>query len=80
VGDSGGLATFTFSPVVGNAALSGLVGWARFVDGAGTAVYDAPAGVPGSGQPVIVTDNKLPASTQLFAGGEVQLAAAVLTE
>lgn len=80
VSDLIGLATFTFAPVVGNAATGGVVAWARFVDGAGVAVYDAAAGLPGSGQPVIFKDNKTPASAQLFAGGEVQIAAALLTE
>ncbi len=80
VGDASGLATFTFTPVVGNAAATGLVAWARFVDGAGVAVYDALAGVPGGGFPVVVTDNKTVPSAQVYAGGEVQIVSAVLVE
>lgn len=80
VGEAGTLATFTFAPVVGNAASSGQVVWARYVDGAGVAIYDETAGLPGSGAAVVFTDNKTPASTQIFAGGEIQIASSVLSE
>ncbi len=75
-----GLATFTLTPVTGNAAATGLVAWARFVDGAGTAIDDQVAGTPGSGAPVIVTDNKTVPSALVFSGGEVQIVSAVWAE
>ena len=74
------LATLTLTARIGFAAVSGQIGWARFVDGAGTAVYDAPAGVPGSGKPVIVTDGKPAPSNIVYSGGEVQIASALWTE
>ncbi len=80
LGAAGNVASLTFFPVVGNAAVSGEVAWARFVDGAGVAVYDALAGLPSANLPVAITDNKMPPSAQVYAGGEVQIAAAVLTE
>jgi hypothetical protein len=75
-----GLATFSLTPAAGQAAASGVVGWVRFVDGVGAAIDDQPVGPPGSGAPVLVTDNKPNPSAQLYAGGEVQLVAGVLTE
>ena len=75
-----GLATLTLASAVGYAAVAGQAAWVRFVDGAGTAVYDAEAGLPGSGKPVILTDGKTPPTTNLFVGGEVQLASAVWVE
>ena len=77
-----GLATLTLDleGAVGYAAVAGQAAWVRFVDGAGTAVYDAEAGLPGSGKPVILTDGKTPPTTNLFVGGEVQLASAVWVE
>ena len=75
-----GLATLTLASAVGYAAVAGQAAWVRFVDGAGTAVYDAKAGLPGSGKPVILTDGKTPPTTNLFVGGEVQLASAVWVE
>lgn len=80
VGASADLATLTLRPVVGNAAVSGLVAWARFVNGAGLAVMDMPAGPPGSGKPVIVTDSKATPSALVYSGGEVQIAAGLWTE
>ena len=75
-----GLATLTLASAVGYAAVAGQAAWVRFVDGAGTAVYHAEAGLPGSGKPVILTDGKTPPTTNLFVGGEVQLASAVWVE
>lgn len=80
VGSADNLATLTLTPAVGNAAVSGQIAWARFVDGAGTAIYDAPAGVPGSGKPVIVSDGKPTPSTIVYSGGEVQIASALWLE
>lgn len=75
VGATSNLATLALTPVVGNAAAAGLAAWVRFVDGAGVAVFDCAAGLPGSGAEAIVTDNKPSPSLQLFTGGEVQIAA-----
>ena len=60
--------------VEGNVALSGTANWARFVDGAGTPVDDRSAGPPGSGAHLIVTDNALPPTANLYPGGVVTLA------
>lgn len=59
----------------GNAALSGLVTWARFVDGAGAAVRDLPAGPPGSGAPVIVDNGAVAPTAQVYTGGEINVSA-----
>lgn len=78
--DLNGLATLAITPAVGNAAANGTVAWARYVDGAGTGVYDSLAGLPGSGAPVIITDGQAIPSANLFVGGEVQVNAAIFTE
>lgn len=59
----------------GHAALSGYATWARFVDGAGNAVRDCSAGLPGSGAQVIVTDGKPTPSNLFWVGGEVNVTA-----
>lgn len=58
-------------PAVGNAASSGQPTWARYVDGAGVAVYDCTAGPPGSGAEVIITDGQAVPSAQMYTGGEI---------
>lgn len=58
-------------PAVGNAARAGQPTWARYVDGAGVAVYDCTAGPPGSGAEVIVTDGLEPPSAMMYTGGVV---------
>lgn len=63
-------ASMTLS-VEGNVAVAGVPLWARFVDGAGSAVLDESAGLPGSGAPVIVTDQQPTPSAQLWVGGLV---------
>jgi len=60
-------------PAQGFAALSGQITWVRYVDGAGNPVYDAPAGPPGSGAEVIVTDGAPVPTAQVFTGGEVNV-------
>ena len=62
--------------VEGNVALSGLPTWARFVDGAGTPVYDCTAGAPGSGAALIVSNGEPVPSSALYPGG---LATATIT-
>lgn len=61
----------------GHAALSGYATWARFVDGAGNAVRDCSAGLPGSGAQVIVTDGKPTPSNLFWVGGEVNVTATI---
>lgn len=61
----------------GHVAISGVPTWVRFVDGAGVAVMDLPAGLPGSGMPVIVSDGEEPPSRQLWTGGLVNVSASL---
>lgn len=56
-----------------NVAVAGSPQWARFADGAGAPVMDLPAGLPGSGAPVIVTDNQDPPSAMMWVGGVVTI-------
>lgn len=58
-------------PAVGHAALPGQATWARYVDGAGVAVYDCAAGPPGSGAEIIVTNGATPPSAVMYTGGEI---------
>ncbi|MGS5089078.1 hypothetical protein ACVC7V_21545 [Hydrogenophaga sp. A37] len=58
-------------PAVGNAARAGQPTWGRYVDGDGVAVYDCPAGPPGSGAEIIVTDGLDPPSAMMYTGGVV---------
>ena len=60
-------------PAQGFADSAGYVTWGRYVDGAGTAVYDCTAGPPGSGADLIVTDGAVVPSAQVYTGGEVNL-------
>lgn len=64
-------AVMTMVEAVGNASQSGLVTWGRFVDGDGLAIYDAPAGVPGSGAPIVVSNGQPVPSAQVYIGGVV---------
>jgi hypothetical protein len=57
--------------VVGYAASSGQPTWGRFVDGDGIGVYDVTAGPPGSGAQAIVSNVDIPASAQIWTGGEL---------
>lgn len=54
-----------------NAALNGSPTWARFVDGAGSTVYDCTAGLPGSGAALIVSDGETPPGANFYVGGVV---------
>lgn len=56
---------------VGNAARAGQPTWGRYVDGDGVAVYDCPAGPPGSGAEIIITDGLEPPSAMMYTGGVV---------
>lgn len=66
-------AEMSLVPTQGFVQVAGQATWARYVDGAGTPVYDCTAGPPGSGAELIVTDNKVPPSAQFYVGGEINL-------
>lgn len=68
-------ASMVLVPAQGFASASGVVTWARFVNGAGVAVRDCPAGPPGSGAAVIVDDGQAEPSAQVYTGGEVNVTA-----
>jgi hypothetical protein len=75
IGDSGGLATLTLSvPRTVTAVATGVIGWARFVDGAGVAHCDRVAVAAGSAGAVVVTE------LQVYLGGEMQLLSCVISE
>lgn len=61
-------------PLTGSAAASGVLTWARFVDGNGVAVQDSDVGEPGSGLPIIVSD------ATVFTGGEVTVLSMAFAE
>lgn len=61
----------------GHVSTNGQPTWARFVDGAGIAVMDLPAGLPGSGMPVIITDGQDPPGNQMWVGGHVTITASI---
>lgn len=68
------VATLSLTPASALAAMAGLVGFVRITDGAGAGVMDLPAGLPGSGMPVILS------ALQLYAGGEVQILSCLIQE
>lgn len=75
IGDSGALATLTLTvPRVALAAATGVIGWARLVNGAGNGYMDLLVGLAGSGAPVIVN------ATQVYANGELQLVSCVIAK
>ena len=75
VGVAGLLATLTLTvPRIGTALVTGQIGWARFVNGAGNGYMDLPVGLEGSGAPVIVS------ATQVYQNGEVQLISCVIAK
>lgn len=75
VGQSGALATLTLTtPRAAPAAVTGVIGWARLVNGAGDGFMDLPVGLAGSNLPVIVN------ATQVYAGGELQLISCVISK
>ncbi len=75
IGASGSLATYTVAvPRTGTAVGTGVVGWVRLRNGAGQGVLDSlVVKAPATG-PVVLSD------TQVYAGGELQLVACVLSE
>lgn len=75
IGQSGTLATWTLTtPQVASATASGIIGWARLVNGAGNGFMDMLAGLAGSGAPVIVN------VAQVYTGGEIQLVSCLVSE
>ena len=75
IGQSDTLATLTLTtPKTGSAVASGLIGWVRLVNGAGDGIMDLPAGLDGSGAPVIVN------ALQIYAGGEITLVSCVIAQ
>ncbi|ABM37551.1 hypothetical protein [Polaromonas naphthalenivorans] len=73
LGDASGLATLTLTvPQITNALASGIIGWVRLADGAGHGFMDLPAGLAGSGLPVILN------ALQVYTGGEIQLLACLI--
>lgn len=75
-----GMVRLTLTPVSGVAAQAGVARWGRIVDGAGAAIYDAPAGLPDAALPFVVTDGKAVPSAQFYAGGAVNIVSAVWLE
>jgi hypothetical protein len=61
-------------PQVVLASATGVIGWVRFVDGAGNGFIDLLAGLEGSGAPVIVN------ATQVYAGGELRLVSCLIVK
>lgn len=64
--------------VVGYAAASGQPTWGRFVNGDGVGVWDVTAGPPGSGAQAIVSNVDIPASAQIWTGGELTVSGTFL--
>lgn len=60
-----------------NVAVAGVPLWARFANAGDTPVMDLPAGLPGSGLPVIVTDGQDPPSAQMWVGGLVTITCSI---
>lgn len=56
---------------------SGVPTWARWVTDGGMVVMQLPAGLPGSGLPVIITDGQDPPSLQMWVGGEVTISCTI---
>lgn len=75
-----GLVRLTLTHVSGVAAQAGVARWGRIVDGAGNALYDAPAGLPEAALPFVVTDGRPTPSAQFYAGGAVNIVSAVWLE
>ena len=63
--------SMTLVQAVGYAVQFGEIKWGRFVDGNGLPVYQALAGPPGSGKPIIVSDGQDPPTANVYIGGEV---------
>lgn len=75
VGEAGALAILTLTvPQVAPASSTGLIGFVRLVNGAGSGFMDLPVGLAGEGQPVTVN------AAQVYAGGELQLVSCVIAK
>lgn len=62
----GDFVTLTLDPAPTLSAKSGIVGWVRAVDSVGAVVFDADAGLPGTGAAAVFVD-----SLSIAVGGEV---------
>jgi len=78
IGASGNIATLTLTvPRVSTVLATGVIGWVRFVDGAGAGIMDLPVvavGTTGGPWPVIAS------SLVVYAGGELQVLSCVISE
>lgn len=74
-GVSGNVLTL-HNPAPALVATSGIATWARLVDGTGATVADVSVGASGSGEVFEINA----ATTQLYAGAEITVTAATLTE
>ena len=75
VGVVDGVATLTITtPREVTCIKTGVVGWARFFDGAVGGIMDLEVGAIGSSSPVVLSD------TRVFAGGELQLLSCSIAE
>lgn len=74
IGSSDGLASLTITPCEGDAVWTGIVAWARFINGNNVAILDRPVFLVGNTGPIIVSD------LHVYAGGELQLVSCVISE
>lgn len=63
--------------LVAHVQRSGHPTWTRWVSAGGVVVMQLPAGLPGSGLPVIITDSQEPPSLQMWVGGEVTISCTI---
>lgn len=63
--------------LVAHAQSSGHPTWARWVTDGGAVIMQLPAGLPGSGLPVILTDGQDPPSLQMWVGGQVSISCTI---
>jgi hypothetical protein len=75
VGVVDGVATLTITtPREVQCIRSGVIGWARFFDGAEGGIMDLEVGVVGGSSPVVLSD------TKVYGGGELQLLSCSIAE
>lgn len=74
IGNTGTVATLTLTvPQTTSAVADGLIGWLRLTNFAGAGFMDLPAGLAGSGLPVIVN------ALQVYTGGQIDLVSCVIS-
>lgn len=70
-----GIATLTLTtPLSVHCIKTGIIGWARFLDGETGGIMDLSVGMMDSNAPVWVSD------TKIYSGGELQLLSCIITE